>query len=278
MNAQQLLKADLLDILFEGKNKNYGAYTLRKGYYKRLYLALGISMLLTVLVSATLIFWPKKAVNNSNSLYIDVKLDGKPKADQPKEKIKPIVAKSKQAVKSVKVFVPKITPDNLVTLPSQINDVKAPIGRVDVPDGVDNGTPPLPPSPPNNGGDGGTLPPEIIKPEPKIINKPVDLTLNSAKPISWNKYLQTALQPYVNKATYDGCEAGSYVITVRFLVDELGNPSEATIVSEGNNCNLGNYAMAVLLKGPKWSINRLADGTVTKSIQQTTFRIEIGEG
>ena len=32
MEANKILKADILDIIFEGKNKSYGAYELRKTY------------------------------------------------------------------------------------------------------------------------------------------------------------------------------------------------------------------------------------------------------
>src|ERR1700722_10507778 len=36
METNKILSADVLDILFEGRNKEYGAYTLRKGYNGRL--------------------------------------------------------------------------------------------------------------------------------------------------------------------------------------------------------------------------------------------------
>jgi periplasmic protein TonB len=44
MKTDAILKADILDIIFENKNKMYGAYTLRKFYNNRLYKALGIMM------------------------------------------------------------------------------------------------------------------------------------------------------------------------------------------------------------------------------------------
>lgn len=44
MNSNEILKADVLDILFDNRNKQYGAYVLRKGYNKRLSIALGISL------------------------------------------------------------------------------------------------------------------------------------------------------------------------------------------------------------------------------------------
>jgi protein TonB len=36
MEINKILNADILDIIFEGKNKEYGAYDLRKTYNKRL--------------------------------------------------------------------------------------------------------------------------------------------------------------------------------------------------------------------------------------------------
>lgn len=46
MERQHILKADFLDILFENRNKNYGAYELRSNYSKRLNKALSYTVLL----------------------------------------------------------------------------------------------------------------------------------------------------------------------------------------------------------------------------------------
>jgi protein TonB len=46
MEANEILKSDLLDIIFENRNKKYGAYALRKEYDSRLYKALGAIFLL----------------------------------------------------------------------------------------------------------------------------------------------------------------------------------------------------------------------------------------
>ncbi|RYY09942.1 MAG: energy transducer TonB, partial [Chitinophagaceae bacterium] len=32
MDINKIMSADILDIIFEGRNKEYGAYELRKGY------------------------------------------------------------------------------------------------------------------------------------------------------------------------------------------------------------------------------------------------------
>jgi periplasmic protein TonB len=44
MTSQQILQADLLDILFEKRNKAYGAYQLRKAYQQQLLKAVAISI------------------------------------------------------------------------------------------------------------------------------------------------------------------------------------------------------------------------------------------
>jgi protein TonB len=43
MESNKILDADLLDIIFEGKNKEYGAYDLRKSYNRRLVKALMVT-------------------------------------------------------------------------------------------------------------------------------------------------------------------------------------------------------------------------------------------
>ena len=40
MEANKILSADILDIIFEGRNKEYGAYELRKTYNRRLIIAI----------------------------------------------------------------------------------------------------------------------------------------------------------------------------------------------------------------------------------------------
>ena len=43
MEANKILSADVLDLIFENKNKDYGAYDLRKTYNRRITRALIIT-------------------------------------------------------------------------------------------------------------------------------------------------------------------------------------------------------------------------------------------
>jgi protein TonB len=53
MDAKQILKSDFLDILFEGKNQNYGAYELRRKYEHRLAKALIVTLIIVLLAIAS---------------------------------------------------------------------------------------------------------------------------------------------------------------------------------------------------------------------------------
>ena len=50
MEANKILSTDILDLIFEDRNKAYGAYELRKTYNKRITLALIITAGLAVLI------------------------------------------------------------------------------------------------------------------------------------------------------------------------------------------------------------------------------------
>ncbi len=54
MDVNKIMQADILDIIFDGRNKDYGAYQLRKGYNRRLIIA--ISTMAAVCLLAFLAF------------------------------------------------------------------------------------------------------------------------------------------------------------------------------------------------------------------------------
>jgi protein TonB len=56
MEPLAILQADPLDLLFENRNKSYGAYPLRKYYPQRLIISIGIIMSLVTLISFTFLY------------------------------------------------------------------------------------------------------------------------------------------------------------------------------------------------------------------------------
>lgn len=65
MNSNSILQSDILDIIFESKNKNYGAYPLRKFYNNRLLKSLLI-MFFTVLIFCAFTLIPDSVKTNKN--------------------------------------------------------------------------------------------------------------------------------------------------------------------------------------------------------------------
>ena len=71
MEANKILSADILDLVFEHRNKDYGAYELRKTYNKRIVMALIITAsvaLLAVLGSVV-----ASTIDDGKSNKVDIK-------------------------------------------------------------------------------------------------------------------------------------------------------------------------------------------------------------
>jgi len=62
MEPLDILRAEPLDLLFEYRNKSYGAYTLRKYYPRRLLFSLGIVLSLVVGASFLYLFFQPELI------------------------------------------------------------------------------------------------------------------------------------------------------------------------------------------------------------------------
>jgi protein TonB len=129
MTSNEILKADLLDILFDNRNKQYGAYILRRQYNLRLLQSLAFALGI-----AFLIFWflghPKgNKGNDTKSSFVSdsvmVKQIDVPKAPPPT--IPPVAPKPHIISRPVAIFqlvdLIKITPDNQTR--NQVPDLSA---------------------------------------------------------------------------------------------------------------------------------------------------------
>ncbi len=98
MKPEHILHADLLDIIFEKRNKSYGAYPLRKYYNERLYKALGILFLFISILSVYALLQKKTVVYSIPD--IDVHPGSIPQTLPPK-KIPAPVAQAKPKEKTL---------------------------------------------------------------------------------------------------------------------------------------------------------------------------------
>ena len=91
MKAEYILQADLLDIIFENRNQNYGAYELRKHYTIRLYKAICLIISsFAILCLYILMHKPMLVLPVSDIFSVDEIAPAHPKKIEPK--VKPVKA------------------------------------------------------------------------------------------------------------------------------------------------------------------------------------------
>jgi periplasmic protein TonB len=106
MKTDAILKADVLDIIFENRNKTYGAYTLRKFYNNRLYKAFVIILCLLSFISKDKVVLITHEITSEPGLTAPPKDPKQP--EKPKEFKQPIQASAKPA-RAIIFTIPIIT-------------------------------------------------------------------------------------------------------------------------------------------------------------------------
>ena len=130
MNSNTILKADILDIIFEKRNKLYGAYDLRKFYPGRLKIALGF-MFITAMAFSAFTLIPANKKNAVNPIIKKdehrlVQIDETPKEIPKKPEIKkqevvklqpkPAVVTGTKFLSNIVIVDKGVKTDSLVTL------------------------------------------------------------------------------------------------------------------------------------------------------------------
>src|SRR4051794_19103087 len=90
MDANKILSADVLDIVFEGRNKSYGAYDLRKNYRQRLGKSILIMFSLLLLVIGANFLFSFITPNDSGVFIVDKVINLEKVPDRPAPEKKPI--------------------------------------------------------------------------------------------------------------------------------------------------------------------------------------------
>jgi len=246
MKSELILQSDVLDILFENKNKAYGAYELRRHYNRRLKQSLLVTFLL-VLVFAFLQSWkvPHRKggfmIENFDSLkLVEMKLKQDEPVEKPKEKIKQPKQLAEKKYQNIIVVEDNKVKDSLPTITELAKTV---IGDQNI-----------------NGED--VSPDEIVKPASKGNNLNVATTeLTEEKEIFYHaefmpefpggmeaflKFMQRNL-----KQPDDMEDAQKLVVIAEFVVDREGNISDLKIVQHAR-ADLDAEVIRVIKKMPIW--------------------------
>lgn len=251
MITQDILTADVLDIVFDNRNKAYGAYTLRKYYNKTLVNALGMMLALVATICLLSFRFGKKPSENIQNEKPDIIIsDIILKTDEPKEKPmeqKPSVPQKKFNTQQNTPI--KIEPDYKVTeenkVPDQVVlDTKA--TDVKTVSGVSDGSDVVISKNTSNPGNGETKTgEENIDPTNPIASAEVNPSFPGG---------MEALQNFLHKnlRTPDELEAGQRAsVKVQFIVGHKGEVYGYEVVQSGGDA-FDAEVIRVLKKMPKW--------------------------
>jgi len=262
MEPNKILQSDVLDIVFEGRNKEYGAYELRKSYNRRLTKAIVVmsSVLLLGVLSCSLMF-RNKGEKAQLLAGPEVTLSAAEKTVDPPPPPPPPPPKPLPQIAMKAFTVPKIVkevPENeKPPAQDELEDVK--IGTVNQ-DGVkdDGVTAPAPVS------DGKGIVEAPKKDDDGAIFVPVESEAQFPGGIAaWIRFLQKTMR-YPDEAVNIEREGK---VLVQFVVDKEGNVSEVQAVSGPTDGGLREEAVRVIKKSGKWMPGN-QNGRPVKSYKQ----------
>ena len=248
MEKMQILKADLLEIIFDGRNKNYGAYDLRKSYPKRLEYALAGTAFICLLFIVGNSLANQSKTHGQVFLGSDVSLIDYPDKEVKQEIIEPPKVEKKQ-IATEQYNAPIITPDKDVRPEEELKEIDAlegvKIGNQHIDGDKYDGTTEAPSEAPI-----GNAKIHSDEPDYELEFKSVQIQARFPGDIpAWTKFLQKNLNS--DLPVQNGAPAGIYTVIVSFIVDRTGMISE---VQAENDPGYGTKeeAMRAIRKGPNW--------------------------
>jgi protein TonB len=252
MEADKILKADVLDIIFEGKNKAYGAYELRTAYSKRLTRALLIMFALLVLVFVGTLL--AKVVNADDAATIDVKDTEmaeikKDEPPPPPPPPPPPVPPPPPEIKQVQFTPPKVVKDEEVKPDEKIEEIKeeAAISTKTV---ESDNTAQIVQAPVEDKGTQVVEVPKVDDDEGKIFNKVEVEAAFTGGQSAWTRFLKNNLD--ANTPVENEAPEGTYQVIVRFIVSKDGSISDVQAETKFGY-GMEAEAVKVIKKGPKWT-------------------------
>jgi protein TonB len=246
MTNNEILKASLLDIIFENRNKEYGAYALRNDYDKRLVKALTVGLcLVLLLILFNYLNLPGSSMadtrnykDGSKIIKVVIEPEKQPEPEKPKEVEKPKPAQID--FQTLKIVVDnKVTdppPDNSDVDDKIISDVNTPGTEDDKPKVADlTGD--------NDGKSGGDSKPAEPEKEIKIYQR---------EPQFPGGYEALAAFMRNNLVTPEELEIGEKkIVKIKFIVGKDGSITDITIL-ESPGKNYDKEVSRVVKRMPKW--------------------------
>jgi protein TonB len=281
MDANKILSADLIDLIFEGRNKSYGAYELRTGYNKRLRnsllltVAIGLLILLLSFLSSLDLGEKKGQVQIKEVQLEEIKQEEQPEPPPPPPPKPPEPPK----VEMAKFTPPKVVKDEEVKedeKPPEVEKLEdTKIGTVNQEGQKDEGivAPPV---------ESTVVEAPVQEDYDKVFQKvEIDAEFPGGTN-GWTRYVTREIERNIDELQDDG---RSGTVVVLFIVDKEGGVSEVRALpcSEagvGNclppNSKLAEIAVNAIKKGPKWK-PAVQNGRNVKAYRRQPVTFQLAE-
>jgi len=277
MDANKIMNADILDIIFEGRNKEYGAYELRKTYNRRIMTAIIVMVVICLIAFLSTILANSGEKKQNKIVVQDVQLEDIKKQEEKKPEPPPPPPPPKQEppkVEITKFTPPKIVKDEEVKEPppvvEKLDETK--IGTINQEGKKDEGfvAPPVE----EKGTGVVAAPPKQEEDYDKVFTKVEKEAKFPGGPEAWRKYLERNLN--ANAAQEDGAPPGNYTVKVQFIVDKEGNISNVQAIETPKACpSCAAEAVKIIKKGPRWEpAVQNGRNVIYQAIQFVTFQVQ----
>ncbi|MEO7313471.1 MAG: TonB family protein [Chitinophagaceae bacterium] len=250
MTAGNILQSDLLDIIFEGRNKSYGAYELRRQYEGRMRKAMTGTLVLIALLGTFLLLSNKQATVVNLSI-IDTPTQLTPlELKKPQELEKPKQSQPvKQNLVTVNTSVPEIVPDKSLPdtkMPNIVQVDSSAVGDITKPGMATDINAVLTQDPITTGGPGNALT-QVVPEKPA---GPVSMGEMDELP-EYPGGREALVRYMVNCLNTELDPGVKYMVRAMFIIDEEGRVSDAQILNSDDE-TLNNQVLKAIKRMKQW--------------------------
>ncbi|HKO82515.1 MAG TPA: energy transducer TonB [Chitinophagaceae bacterium] len=267
MDTNKILSADLLDLIFDDRNKEYGAYDLRRNYHIRItkslvFTGVFITLVFTGVVLANKLE-PKRNPTDSIKAVTLIAIE----PEKPEQISEPLKKPEPIQVQTEKLTNITITKDEDVedTPPEQTDLIDSEIGLTKTDGAIDNGL-----SVPSNLDEGkDIIENKIAKESTEFLPIEIEAKFDG----DWIKFLFKNLNPQV--PIDNGAPAGNYIVVLQFVVDVDGTVSDIKPLTN-HGYGLEQEAIRVLRKAKKWE-PAIQNGRKVKAYRKQPITFQVTE-
>jgi periplasmic protein TonB len=274
MEVNKILSSDLLDLVFEDRNKAYGAYELRKTYKRRLTIALicTAAVALLALLGSVLAGELKKGkakIEAKEVVLTELKQEEEKKPEPPPP---PPPKQEPPKVEMTKFTPPKIVKDEEVKkedIPPEQEKLEDTKIALENQEGIKD----------------ADLAPAVIDEGKKVIEEKkeddenkvfekveVEASFKGGEK-EWRRYLERNLD--ANTPVENGAPQGSYTVVIQFIVDKEGKISDVKPLTN-HGYGMEDEAAKIIRKGPNW-VPAIQNGRTVKAYRKQPITFVVSE-